>query len=200
MMAPLTLLALALAALALADPRYSNIKTSSLPLSSDLLATLNVGAVTKSFAVPTLNSSSLTHHPITSRSSPVNRRWTVTVEQCLDPSDRPFFEDCANICSVDPDGNPDGWLYGQQGPIEIQPLEIWYVEDETCAFGIANLDPCEIIDIDPLGDVWAYCYSMYRNCVLNGYDGFLQGTDPEMAMALSGSPSAPPYVEGPCET
>jgi hypothetical protein len=204
-MAPFTLPILALAALALANRDYSNVKTSLVPLSSDKVGTLKVDAFKRPIAAPPLNFSSVVTHSIASRSS-IKRRWTVTSAECLDPSDSPHYEDCANICSIDPEGNPDGWLAGQQGPIVIQPWEIWYVEDGTCTFGIANLDPCEIIDIDPLGAVWQYCYSMYADCVygnqiqgLSGYDGFLQGTDPNMAMALSGSPSAPPYEEGPCE-
>ena len=200
-MAPFSLLPVIITALAMAGLGHG-IRASFLPLSSDSVNTLNVNAVVNSFHVPEFNSSSITHKRITSRSSGpsrMSRRWTVTEEECLDPSDRPYYEDCANICSAGTDGVPEGWLVDYQGPIEIQPLELCYVEDGDCAFGIANLDPCEIIDIDPLADVWGYCYSMYLNCAANGYDGFLAGTDPEMAMALSGSPSAPPYVEGPCQ-
>ncbi|KAH9218337.1 hypothetical protein DL95DRAFT_458586 [Leptodontidium sp. 2 PMI_412] len=155
-------------------------KSYFLPLSSEKLVTFNTSAILKSVNVPAITSS------------------TITKEECLDPLDRPYYEDCSSICGQSPNEQPEGILVEFQGPVEIQPLEIWLLEYSDCVFRIANLDPCEIIDIDPLSDVWAYCYSMYANCAFEGYDGYLEGTDPEMAMALSGTPGAPPYVEDPC--
>lgn len=184
-----TLLYASLVVLAMADSSSSTINTQVVPLSS-LHFALKIGSPIKTFKGPSLNTSAITHSTHRKlKGNSLSNRQTLVTETCLDPLDGIISQDCEALCDN---------LNGQQGPLVIAPLDIWYIEQGHCVFGVGNIDPCETIDLDPIGILYSFCQSMYLNCAINGYDGFLQYTDPAIAFALSGTPAAPPYTEGPC--
>ena len=176
------LLYASMAALATAEINSHVVHLSSLPKA------LNVSSLAKTFSGPPVDAlKAKISHPSKSRS--LIDRQTLVVEECLDPLDRPISSDCEAVCEN---------VHGQQGPLLIPPLDVWYIEQGHCVFGVANLDPCENIDVDPISVLYSFCQSMYLNCAVDGYDGYLQYKDPAVAMALSGTPAAPPYSEQPC--
>lgn len=183
------LITIALSTFVVGSPK-PGISTSIVPLSS--LSKLNVDKVVKTVALPQgLNGSAITHPSVVPDDKP-GLTPEIIEGFCLDPSDRPVSADCEAICEN---------LALQQGPLLIPPFDVWMVETGHCVFGFANLDPCIDIYLDPISEVAPSCTSMYSDCVVDGYDGFLQDTDfPGWAMALSGTAAAPPYAEGPCAT
>jgi hypothetical protein len=71
-------------------------------------------------------------------------------------------------------------------------------ESGHCVFGVANLDPCERLSIDPTDVIQPLCMSLLTQCVRDGYDGFVETVNPRMALAMSGTAAAPPYSQEPC--
>ncbi|RYP91218.1 hypothetical protein DL770_002695 [Monosporascus sp. CRB-9-2] len=67
-----------------------------------------------------------------------------------------------------------------------------------CAYGLVNLEPCSAIHLEPLASLGNYCSSMHTGYAQNGYDTYIAGVNPRMAMTMSGIPAAPPYEEEPC--
>ncbi|OAQ67206.1 hypothetical protein VFPPC_14451 [Pochonia chlamydosporia 170] len=192
-----TVLVALLAAFAVAQGSPGKYKTYFRSLETDPPKSLKVDAVRKTFDPPNVNLSVAVHKlngntkdKLPAKVPTMQLDFVPTIRDCLDPSDRPIVEDCESVCEN---------LSEQQGPLVIQPLQIWHLEAGHCVFGAANLDPCSAIDIDPISTLAGYCNSMLTSCVRDGYDGYLEGAPPPMAFALSGTAAAPPYHEGPCQ-
>lgn len=197
-MAAFTLLATMLAAFALAEPNAREFKSYYEHLTSDSLMKFNTDNVTKTFTAPELDTcSAITYEHIDDlKARELTRRFDITRKECIPPLDIPVEEDCLALCEH---------IAGMQGPLLIDPLDIWYLETGGCVFGAASLDACTRISIDPMSELAEFCNAMYIECVWQDpqegnemRDGFIEGTDPNMAMALSGAKAAPPYSEEPC--
>ncbi|KAI1391647.1 uncharacterized protein F4822DRAFT_192285 [Hypoxylon trugodes] len=104
--------------------------------------------------------------------------------ECITPAYPPVTEDCESLCDN---------LSQTQGPLIVQPFEIWHFEAGQCLYGLANLDPCDAISVDPISQLGPYCDSMYSQCIVNGYDGYYDASSSRAAMALTGTAAAPPY-------
>ena len=186
-----TLVAFGTTALALTVPVSSDVTTYYKNM-SDISVKLNTDAVVKSFTAPDLDTSAIKSLQIEPRSEAgLSRRFTVTRFDCLSPlpAHRPILEDCSRLCD---------YLGHVQGPILIRPLNIWYEQSGHCILGIVNTNPCHPLVIDPIRILQGYCRSMLTDCVRNGFDGFIEGVAPGMAMALTGLEAAPPYTREPC--
>jgi hypothetical protein len=110
--------------------------------------------------------------------------------KCLNPLYPAVAEDCFAICK---------WLGVQAKYITIGPLKIVEVSWHTCKFGLRNLNPCTDIGF-PMANLTPYCKAMLDDCMINQYDGFLsdQIAGVDVAYALYGPKSAPPYAPGEC--
>jgi len=76
---------------------------------------------------------------------------TATTHECLYPLDRPILKDCDLVCAD---------VRTMEGGIFLKLLEVWTHGRGHCMFGVANLDLCEHLSIDPVnGGSWV----PYRN-------------------------------------
>lgn len=203
-MAARTLLFTTLAAFALAASASSN-SSPKIQHLDDIPAKLKTTSVVKTYNGPQIDNSNAYNpsHKTPSRllrhrrrrsdsSSKLNEldaRWTVTTHECLDPLDRPIPEDCDQVCAD---------VLAMEGGIFLEPMQIWTHESGHCNFGVANLDPCEHLSIDPANVIQPLCTSMLTQCIRDGYDGFVETVNPRMALAMSGTAAAPPYSQEPC--
>ncbi|KAI1461493.1 hypothetical protein F4805DRAFT_284806 [Annulohypoxylon moriforme] len=131
---------------------------------------------------PTNNISSVIHFNGTKAPSQGIIHDTANIQVCLNPRDAPVSEDCESLCDN---------MSRTQGPLIVQPFEIWHYEAGHCIYGLLNLDPCRAISIDPISMLAQFCWSMYHECVVDGYDGYIERDG--VAMAMSGTEAAPPY-------
>lgn len=185
-----TFIVASLATLALAEPSAPGIKTYFKNEGSRQVQTLKTNSAAKTFTGPDVDASSISANRINSRiTRGLTRRFEIEENVCLDPVDTPIPDDCASLCEN---------MNEQQGPLLLQPFDTWFMEAGHCAFGLVNLEPCSPVNIDPLNTLAVFCNSMYQECAMDGYDGFVSVSDPKMAFAMSGVPAAPPYEEGPC--
>lgn len=136
-----------------------------------------------------LNTSAIVHTPPKHPKVPVQGDYVIVAQDCLDPLDRPISEDCEALCE---------YINKFQGPVKVGPYDIETFEHGHCAFGIANLEACDDLVIDPLNSLYGFCQSMYTQCALNGYDAFIEFKQPSFAIAMSGTAAAPPYEKEPC--
>jgi len=72
---------------------------------------------------------------------------TATTHECLDPLDRPILKDCDLVCAD---------VRTMEGGIFLKLLEVWTHGRGHCMFGVANLDLCEHLSIDPVNVVHGY--------------------------------------------
>ncbi|MCJ1422048.1 hypothetical protein MMC32_008417 [Xylographa parallela] len=165
-------------------------QSSTKSLATAGLPQLKTNSVVKTFNAPSVNSSAINVNTTTSaKQSGPHSLYTITTAECLDPLDAPISSDCEALCET---------LTQLQGPLLLQPYDIWEYSMGHCVFGAANLENCEQISFDPIGQLATFCTSMYSDCSVNGYDGYIQARGPSMAFALSGTPAAPPYSQQPC--
>ena len=117
--------------------------------------------------------------------------WHADTAECYSPATgaAPISPDCRRVCNS---------IAADHSPTIIGPLEIEHWQVGLCIFEVANLLPCDHIDILHISQFTDVCDSMLRDCVLNGLDGFMSGHPPPMAFALSGLPAAPPYHNQDC--
>ncbi|KAH5023301.1 hypothetical protein HBH70_064780 [Parastagonospora nodorum] len=112
----------------------------------------------------------------------------VPVSSCLTPRIAADPEDCDALCAFLEESTED---------LLLPALEIQEIETGTCGFGVANLWPCGSVTFsqNQLGPV---CRNMLSECVRNGEDGFVEDIGGQnLAFALYGLESAPPYTAAP---
>ncbi|KAI1101206.1 hypothetical protein F4804DRAFT_17928 [Jackrogersella minutella] len=139
-------------------------------------------SVAKTFEMDPANNISSIIHFSGSKTHPQSINTPATIHQCLNPHDAPISQDCESLCDN---------MSRTQGPILLQPFEIWHMEAGHCIFGLANLDSCDAINVDPISSLAPYCWSMYYECAVDGYDAYIEQEG--VAMAMSGTEAAPPY-------
>ena len=154
----------------------------------DVSNQLKIDSVVKTYEGPQI-SDILTPQKTPSRLLRHRQNWSVTTSQCLDPLDRPIVEDCSQVCAD---------LDTLEGGIYLQPFQIWSHTSGHCVLGLANLDPCEILNIDPANTIKPLCEDMLSRCVVNGYDAYVETMHPRLALAMSGLEAAPPYTREAC--
>jgi len=116
---------------------------------------------------------------------------TLGAIECITPASgaTPDTDDCSRVCAA---------ITGYTSPVMIGPLEIEEWSVGFCTLGVANLQPCDTLDIDPLSLFASACEHMNAQCVANGYDAIVFSDPPPFAISLYGRPAAPPYQEQPC--
>ncbi|KAI1771987.1 hypothetical protein F4818DRAFT_185055 [Hypoxylon cercidicola] len=171
--------------------RNKTSKTRIQSIASDTVARLNTTSPIR--ASPSLGNGGSSRRPvpanITKPDTGRNSIWNATTGDCLNPLDAPAGADCEAVC--------DG-ISRTRGAVVVYPGQVWSVQADRCFFTLSNLEPCQSINWTPASGLAPYCWSMYRGCAVNRFDGYLEGPDPHMAMALSGSFAAPPYSPGQC--
>ncbi|KAK2811696.1 hypothetical protein FQN50_002042 [Emmonsiellopsis sp. PD_5] len=116
------------------------------------------------------------------------RRAPVVVDsRCIEPQDRPIWDDCAAICE---------FLLEQESYQQLPPFETIYWNAGGCLLGVANLS-CYNVPVFP-PQIAAICDALSGLCVADGYDGFALTDGPRLGIALTGEPAAPPYQSPGC--
>jgi hypothetical protein len=184
------LLGLAILGAAQPAPPAPSVTVTTIDITEPSLPKLKVDQPISQIALPPLHGLNITSSKTSKSPDSVGSAdYTITTRECIPSLHQPISEDCESLCSH----------IGQlQGPLLLHPLTAETFETGGCAFGVGNLDPCEDVSIDPISMLNEFCTPMYQDCALNGYDAYIEITDPHLGFAMSGEEAAPPYGSPSC--